>query len=96
MELGITIVDKATTPDAPASKGGFQKIQLFKRRWVLTNIVVETIGVVFLVCDIRTLPNSPYLGDRSGLSSFLTVSNRYGEVVIILDQTILPRALSYP
>ena len=38
---------------------------------------------------------SPYLGDRSGLSSFLTVSNRWRSGNHT-GQTILPRALSYP
>ena len=49
----FTIVDKATR--SSSFRINFFKIQLLKWRWVLTNIVVETIGVVFLVCDIWNL-----------------------------------------
>ena len=51
--LAETVVDETT--GGPCFWIDFFKIQLLKWGWVLANIVVETIGVIFLICDIRNL-----------------------------------------
>ena len=45
----LTVVDKATRC---LVRKVLLKFQLFKRGWVLSNVVVETVSVVFLVGDV--------------------------------------------